>query len=248
MNLFLKKFKKAVFYLEKAKFKVINKFHLYDYAIKRLEKQYNNLLAKTKNEEEKVKIISWYKRSLMLIKKENSRGENMNYHFNKDNPEETLYWLNLNKKLHSMGLKRNFIKILVEGLLLVLSKSNIFGAFGSIISILSILGLVKEGISIFINGSCIMLQNYNIDRVEKYIAGPYQKRKEKLNKKAMEYASLTQVTSKVIEQSESLPTPDEMLASLTTEQQKKLFLRLVMQELEYRKSNEQKVKVKTFSR
>lgn len=248
MNLFLKKFKKAVFYLEKAKFKVINKFHLYDYAIKRLEKQYNNLLAKTKNEEEKVKIISWYKRSLMLIKKENSRGENMNYHFNKDNPEETLYWLNLNKKLHSMGLKRNFIKILVEGLLLVLSKSNIFGAFGSIISILSILGLVKEGISIFINGSCIMLQNYNIDRVEKYIVGPYQKRKEKLNKKAMEYASLTQVTSKVIEQSESLPTPDEMLASLTTEQQKKLFLRLVMQELEYRKSNEQKVKVKTFSR
>ena len=248
MNLFLKKFKKAVFYLEKAKFKVINKFHLYDYAIKRLEKQYNNLLAKTKNEEEKVKIISWYKRSLMLIKKENSRGENMNYHFNKDNPEETLYWLNLNKKLHSMGLKRNFIKILVEGLLLVLSISNIFGAFGSIISVLSILGLVKEGISIFINGSCIMLQNYNIDRVEKYIVGPYQKRKEKLNKKAMEYASLTQVTSKVIEQSESLPTPDEMLASLTTEQQKKLFLRLVMQELEYRKSNEQKVKVKTFSR
>ena len=248
MNLFLKKFKKAVFYLEKAKFKVINKFHLYDYAIKRLEKQYNNLLAKTKNEEEKVKIISWYKRSLMLIKKENSREENMNYHFDKDNPEETLYWLNLNKKLHSMGLKRNFIKILVEGLLLVLSISNIFGAFGSIISVLSILGLVKEGISIFINGSCIMLQNYNIDRVEKYIAGPYQKRKEKLNKKAMEYAPLTQVTSKVIGQSESLPTLDDMLASLTTEQQKKLFLRLVMQELEYRKSNEQKVKVKTFSR
>lgn len=248
MNLFLKKFKKAVFYLEKVKFKVINKFHLYDYAIKRLEKQYNNLLAKTKNEEEKVKIISWYKRSLMLIKKENSREENMNYHFDKDNPEEILYWLNLNKKLHSMGLKRNFIKILVEGLLLVLSISNIFGAFGSIISVLSILGLVKEGISIFINGSCIMLQNYNIDRVEKYIAGPYQKRKEKLARKTLEYAPLTEVTSKVMEKSETLPTPDEMLASLTTDEQRRLFLKLVMQELEYRKRHCEMSKVKTLKK
>lgn len=248
MNLFLKKFKKAVFNLEKAKFKVVNKFHLYDYAIKRLEKKYNSLLAKTKNEEEKVKITSWYKRSLMLMKKENSRGENMNYHFNKDNPEETLYWLHINKKLHSRGLRRNFIKIPIEILLLILSMSNILGAFGSTISILSILGLIKEGISTFINGSCVMLQNYNIDRVEKYIAGPYQKRKEKLYKKALEYAPLTEVTSKVIEQSDGLPTPDEVLASLTTEQQKQLFLKLVMQELEYRKRNKETSKVKTFSR
>lgn len=248
MNLFLKKFKKVVFRLEEAKFKVINKFHLADYDIKRLEKQYNNLLAKAKNEEEKVKIISWYKRSLMLIKKENSREKNVNYHLNKDNPGETLYWLNVNKKLHSMGLKQNFIKILVGVLLLILSTSNIFGAFGSVISVLSTLGLIKEGISTFINGSCVMLQNYNIDRVEKYIAGPYQKIKEKLNKKAIEYAPLTEVTSKVIEKSDSLPTPDEMLASLTTEQQKQLFLKLVMQELEYRKRNKETGKVKTFSR
>lgn len=248
MNLFLRKFKNTVFHLEKAKFKVVNKFHLYDYAIKRLEKKYNSLLAKTKNEEEKVKITSWYKRSLMLMKKEKSRGENMNYHFNKDNPKETLYWLHINKKLHSRGLKRNFIKIPIEILLLILSMSNIFGAFGSVISVLSILGLIKEGVSTFINGSCVMLQNYNIDRVEKYIAGPYQKRKEKLNKKAMEYVPLTEVTSKVIEKSDGLPTPDEMLASLTTEQQKQLFLKLVMQELEYRKRNKETSKVKTISR
>ena len=68
-NLFLKKFKKGVFYLEKAKFKVVNKFHLNDYAVKRLEKQYNNLLIRAKSEEEKAKITSWYKCSLMLIKK-----------------------------------------------------------------------------------------------------------------------------------------------------------------------------------
>ena len=247
MNLFLKKFKKGVFYLEKAKFKVVNKFHLNDYAVKRLEKQYNNLLIRAKSEEEKAKITSWYKCSLMLIKKENSRGENINYHFNKDNPEETLYWLNVNKNIHSKGLKRNCIKLPIEILLLILSMSNVFGAVGSIVRVLSILSLVKESISTFINGSCVMLQNYNIDRVEKYIAGPYQKRKEKIEKKSMEYVPLTEVTSKVIENSDSLPTPDEMLASLTTEQQKELFLKLFMQELEYRKRNEQKEKVKSLS-
>lgn len=246
MNLFLKKFKKAVFYLEKVKFKVINKFHLYDYAIKRLEKQYNNLLIKAKSEEEKAKITSWYKRSLMLIKKENSRGENINYHFNKDNPEETLYWLNVNKNIHSKGLKRNFIKLPIQILLLILSMSNVFGAVGNIVRILSILALAKESISTFINGSCVMLQNYNINRVERYIAGPYQKRKEKIAKKSMEYAPLTEVISNVIEQSDSLPTPDEILASLTTEQQKELFLKLVIQELEYRKRNEKSSKVKSI--
>lgn len=246
MNLFLKKFKKAVFYLEKAKFKVINKFHLYDYAIKRLEKQYNNLLIKAKSEEEKAKITSWYKHSLILIKKENSRVENINYHFNKDNPEETLYWLNVNKNIHSKGLKRNFIKLPIEILLLILSMSNVFGAVENIVRVLSILALAKESISTFINGSCVMLQNYNINRVERYIAGPYQKRKEKIAKKSMEYAPLTEVISNVIEQSDSLPTPDEILASLTTEQQKELFLKLVIQELEYRKRNEKSSKVKSI--
>lgn len=248
MNIYLKEFKKGVFYLEKIKYKVFKKFHIDGFVFKKLEARRDKLLTQAKNEEEKKKIAFWYKRSLMLIKKENSREENMNYHFDKDNPEETLYWLNLNKKLHSMGLKRNFIKILVEGLLLVLSISNIFGAFGSIISVLSILGLVKEGISIFINGSCIMLQNYNIDRVEKYIAGSYQKRKEKLARKTLEYAPLTEVTSKVMEKSETLPTPDEMLASLTTDEQRRLFLKLVMQELEYRKRHCETGKVKTLKK
>lgn len=248
MNLFLKKFKNVVFHLEKVKFKVINKFHLYDYAIKRLEKQYNNLLIKAKSEEEKAKITSWYKHSLMLIKKENSRGENINYHFNKDNPEETLFWLNTNKIIHSKGLKQNFIKLPIEILLLILSISNVFGAVGGIVRVLSILALAKECISTFINGSCIMLQNYNIDRVEKYIAGPYQKRKEKIAKKSMEYAPLTEVISNVIEQSDSLPTPDEILASLTTEQQKELFLKLVIQELKYRKRKEETSKVKILSK
>lgn len=129
-------------------------------------------------------------------------------------------------------MKHNLIKLLIEILLLVLS----------------ILGLVKESISMCINGSCIMLQNYNIDRVEKYIAGPYQKRKEKIERKAVEYVPLTEVTSKVIDKSDGLPTPSEMLASLTTDEQKELFLKLVRQELKYRKRKEETSKVKILSK
>ena len=92
-----------------------------------------------------------------------------------------------------------------------------------------------------------MLQNYNIDRVEKYIAGPYQKIKEKLNKKVIEYAPLTEVTSKVLGKNDRLPNAEEILNSLTTDEQRELFLRLVMQELEYRKKK-QNVKVKILSK
>ena len=248
MNLFLKKFKKLVFCLEKIKFKLTDKFHLNDYAIKRLEKQYKHLFVKAKSEDEKKKINSYYKYRLMLLKKESNRGENINNHFNKYNPVETLYLLNINKNIHTKGLKHNLIKLLIEILLLVLSMNDLFGTFESIVNVLSILGLVKESISMCINGSCIMLQNYNIDRVEKYIAGPYQKRKEKIERKAVEYVPLTEVTSKVIDKSDGLPTPSEMLASLTTDEQKELFLKLVRQELKYRKRKEETSKVKILSR
>lgn len=247
MNIYLKEFKKAVFCLEKIKYKVFNKFHINNFVIKKLDVKRNKLLSHARSEEEKDKIISWYKHSLMLIKKENNREENINYHLDKDNPKETLFWLNVNKKIHNRSLKFNFIKLPIYALLLILSMNNVFGN-SPLINILFILGLTKETISLIVNGSCVMLQNYNIDRVEKYIAGPYQKRKEKLHKNDLEYAPLTKVTSEVLGKSDSLPTVDEMLASLTTDEQRALFLKLVRQELEYRKRNKGQGRVKTLSK
>ena len=243
MNIYLKEFKKAVFCLEKIKYKVFNKFHINNFVIKKLDVKRNKLLSHARSEEEKDKIISWYKHSLMLIKKENNREENINYHLDNDNPKETLFWLNVNKKIHNRSLKFNFIKLPIYALLLILSMNNVFGNI-PLINILFILGFTKETISLIVNGSCVMLQNYNIDRVEKYIAGPYQKRKEKLYKKDLKYAPLTEVTSKVMDKSNSLPTPEEMFNSLTTDEQRKLFLNLVMQEIEHRKRNRQPDKEK----
>ena len=245
MNIYLKEFKKGVFYLEKIKYKVFKKIHIDGFVFKKLEARRNKLLTQAKNEEEKKKIAFWYKHNLMLIKRENNREENINYHLDKDNPEETLFWLNVNKKIHKRGLKFNFIKLPIY--ILFLFMNNVFGNF-ILVNVLFILGLTKEIISLIINGSCIMLQNYSIDRVEKYIAGPYQKRKEKLARKTLEYAPLTEVTSKVMEKSETLPTPDEMLASLTTDEQRRLFLKLVMQELEYIKRHCEMSKVKTLKK
>ena len=64
----------------------------------------------------------------------------------------------------------------------------------------------------------------------------------------MEYAPLTKVTSEVLGKSDSLPTVDKMLASLTTDEQRALFLKLVRQELEYRKRNKEHGRVKTLSK
>ena len=245
MNIYLKEFKKAVFGLEKIKYKVFKRVHVDGLVLKRLDAKRDKLLAQAKNEEEKKKVAFWYKHSLMLIKRENNREENINYHLDKDNPEETLFWLNVNKKIHNRGLKFNFIKLPIY--ILFLSMNNVFGSI-PLINILFILGFTKETISLIINGSCVMLQNYNIDRVKKYIVGPYQKRKEKIEKRAIEYAPLTEVTSKVMDRSDSLPTPEEMFNSLTTNEQKELFLKLVMQELEYRKRNKETSKAKILSK
>ena len=245
MNIYLKEFKKVVFGLEKIKYKVFKKFHIDGFVLKKLESSRDKLLVQAKNEEEKKKVAFWYKHNLMLIKRENNREENINYHLDKDNPEETLFWLNVNKKIHKRGLKFNFIKLPIY--ILLLSMNNAVGNI-PLINILFILGLTKETISLIINGSCVMLQNYNIDRVKKYIAGPYKKRKEKIEKKNLEYAPLTEVTSKVMDRSDSLPTPEEMFNSLTTNEQKELFLKLVMQELEYRKRNKETSKVKILSK
>ena len=127
MNIYLKEFKKGVFYLEKIKYKVFKKFHIDGFVFKKLEARRDKLLTQAKNEEEKKKIAFWYKHNLMLIKRENNREENINYHLDKDNPEETLFWLNVNKKIHKRGLKFNFIKLPIY--ILFLFMNNVFGNF-----------------------------------------------------------------------------------------------------------------------
>ena len=90
-----------------------------------------------------------------------------------------------------------------------------------------------------------MLQKYNINRVQKYIDGPFQKRKKRLAKKAQKYYEATKIVTDTIQASESLPTVDDIANNIQNKKQAKLLLELVRNELNYRNHSSNLVKQKT---
>lgn len=246
----MKSFQTKVFQLENFKFKIANKlFPNYDKHVeKRITKQLKYQLKKATTEEEKTQLVEIARNQVLDLRKEKHRKENMNYHLDINNPEKTLFWLNKNKQIHKRGLKRNFIKIPILISLLIGSSVVGFGILTTLITVLSIFGLSLEAISTFINTNCILLQNYNIKRVNRYIEGPYKRQKQKLEKKAIEYSEVTSVVSRVVKENEEIPTIDTVINNIQTSKQAKQLLELVQKEINYRDTKiEQKQKVKVRS-
>lgn len=237
----MKFFQSKVFQLEAVKFKIQDKFFS-NYNIEKIMKRKMKCkLEKAKTDAERDFIIRDYKQFILDFRKEKYRKENMNYHLDIDNPEKTLFWLNKNKSIHKRGLKKNLIKIPL--LILLLLGSAFFNSeVGTVISVLSITGLSIEAVSTFINANCILLQNYNIQRINNYIEGPYQKRKLKLQRKAIEYSEVTDVVSQTINEGEDIPSIDEVISNIQTKEQAQKLLKLIQKEMNYREtSKKQKV-------
>lgn len=249
-NKWMKTFQTKVFQLENIKFKIADKiFPNYDkFAEKRIKKNLKYELKKAKTEEEKERLVEIARNNILDLRKEKHRKENMNYHLDTNNPDKTLFWLNKNKQIHKRGLKKNLIKIPILISLLLGSNLVGFGSLTTIISTLSIIGLSIESISTFINTNCILLQNYNIKRVNRYIEGPYKKQKQKQEEKALEYCEMTSVVSRVVKDNEEIPTIDTVLNNIQTSKQAKQLLELVQKEMTYRDTNiKPKSKIKTYS-
>lgn len=246
----MKFFQSRVFELEMIKFKVQEKiFPNYDRFIeKKTKTRMNQELKKAETEEKKVQLGNCAKFSILEIRKEKHRKENMNYHLDIDNPEKTLLWLNENKNIHIRGLKKNFIKIPILIALLAGNNLSIFGDFSAFVNVISILGLIVQSFSTFINTNCILLQNYNIQRVNRYIEGPYQKRKKRVQKRAQEYHEVTSIVSKKVREGDDIPSIDEVLVGIQTSAQAKQLLELIKKEMSYRDSSvSQRSGVKTKS-
>ncbi len=221
-------FQKMTFKLENTKFKILNHFPNYlKNNEKRLYKTYQKQLAKASNDNEKILITSNYKASLANIRKEAYRKENINYHFDKDNPQNTLYWLNRNKKIHKNGIIKNLT--LLPILLGIAFISN-----NPVIDIASYVCLAGESVSLLKNINCVLLQKYNLKRVQRYIDGPFQKRKKRLAKKAQKYCEATKIVTNTIQTSESLPLVEDIVKNIQSKDQAQNILELVREEINYR--------------
>ncbi len=242
-------FQKKVFQLEGIKFKIIDKlFPNYDeYLEKRRKKILKRQLEIAETEEERAMLIESAKTQTLEIKKEKHRRENMNYHLDMNNPQKTLFWLDYNKQVHKRGLKKNLIKFPILIALLIGSNIIGFGPLTTSISILSILGLITETISTFINTNCVLLQNYNIERVNRYIEGPYKRQRQKFAKQAIEYSGVTSVVSQTLRENEEIPQVEDVIQNISTSEQAKQLLELIQQEMNYRGINkEQKGQAKVM--
>lgn len=203
------KFQKVVFKVEELKFKVIKKsfpnfIHYFD---KYMDWKKRAALKRAKTEEEQKQIKDSFKLAKLAMRKELNEEKNRNYHIDPKRPTEIIKYLHWNKEVHKKGLIKDAI------LIPILIAGTIFQVPGAVI----LLGV--EAISAFINFECMNIQDYNLCRLEQ-IKPALQRREEAREKKDIEeFGSAAKVIHKSIEESESLPTFDEIIENIKDPEQ-----------------------------
>lgn len=221
-----KKFKKLVLYLEKFKFKVVEKLFpnnkLYRFFLKMLDKRKNKELEKAISEEQKKSIIENYKFKKLKIKRQYVNSRNDNYHLNSVNIDELKGYLNWNKKVHKIGLIKDIIFICATIPIVIFSS----GAVSSIAAIIL-------GWNIFsgaINFECINLQNYNLLRYDEKYDKLKRIEQRKTLRKVNKYKDANEIIAKKVQKSDDIPTINDIINSIKTEEQRKQLIKLIEEE------------------
>ncbi len=226
-----RQFQKMVFIVEKIKYKLLKPFtklaiHLNDKMIDRkLKKALNktSLISKIipkrwkkkqedskENLEEQKWIISYYQKEKLRFRREIAQEKNRNYHLDMNNVNQTLYYLEQNKKIHQNDIILNGIKSIIAIIGMQL--------FTGIPNLIALICLCLQGVSVLINFECINLQNYNILRIqirkEQLEKIQYQKNKKSVQK----YGEAGKAISPLLEQT-TLPKKEEIASCITTLEQ-----------------------------
>lgn len=159
----------------------------------------------------------------LLMRKEFHKGQNRNYHIDKNNPYEFMKYLEWNKKVHVFGLKTNLISLPI----LVVS---------SMLYVPSVILLGADLLSLFINFQCINIQNYNINRIKDYQQTlqekslkrhdditreqKYQAKQRKKEKEyEQSYGKASNLIYNSIKKKDGIPSVDEVLANVESYEQ-----------------------------
>lgn len=219
------KFQKVVFGVEKIKFKIIKK--LFPNFIKYFDKYINwkrdKKLKKAKTKEEKKQIIRKYQFSKMAMRKELNQEKNRNYHIDPNRPTEIYRYLEWNKQVHKNGIIKNSILIPIFIVAIVLG-------FTPAIPLLAL-----ELLSTAVNFECINIQNYNMCRFKKSEKVLARKEQKHIESNIKAYGEAAEVIHKSLEESEDLPTFDEIINNITDIEQLRQMKELIRKTQEERK-------------
>ena len=214
-----KEFKRLVLGLENQKYKFIKKYfpNYLEKAKKRIDKKRDKLLKYCSDEEGKtVRLYAEVaKQELELSLR---KSEAPNYHIS-ENYEDTIAYLNWNKKIHVRDLKMNAALIAL----------GIVGMLIPIPTVIPIVLLSMGTLSAIMNFECVNLQNYNISRVELKKEALNRLEKRKRAKAASHSAAYNHIAESAAKKGapvtleeavESAPTPevrDELLYAVLEE-------------------------------
>lgn len=236
-------FQKAVFWLENVKYFVIDNFfpnaaNIYN---KYLDKKMKRELNKYNDASKKKMIVNYYRYEKLKFKKENIKKENRNYHIDLNHPAEFVRHLNNNKKIHVVGLKINVILVLAM---------VIFINFMTNPALFWYLFLGYEVLSAIINFQCINLQNYNLCRFEnERMKQLLEKMEEKRNKEySRKIGEGSKAVAKAFECTEEIPSLDEVIAQITTNEQAIQLLEYAKEQLSNMKNNNHYIETRNKER
>ena len=181
-------------------------------------------MKRAKTDEERKEIKANMKLAKMAMRKEWNEEKNRNYHMDPKRPTEMMRYLEWNKEVHKKGLIKDgiLIPIIIAGIIF-----HIPGAIPL---------LVYECISAAVNFECINIQNYNLCRVRRMQPILEKREAASVEKDIEEFGGAAEVIHRSIEQSESLPTFDEILANIDNLEQLRQMREMFKREHEGRQA------------
>lgn len=230
------KFQKVVFYVEKIKFKIIDKFfpNIDDWFSNYCDKKVSKICKKNISDEDKNNIIFDYNCKKLIFKRELIEKKNRNYHFNSNNAISFYKYLLWNKKVHEKGIIRDILSIL-GSIFVICISSGILSSIAIIIMVYSILAFV-------IDFQCVNLQNYNICRFEekKELLSKIEERKR--NNDAKNYSNVSDKVYQKLKTSVKTPKSSEVVKSLTKKEELEELRKLALEIKKQREDNNIKTK------
>ena len=223
-----KKFQKAVFLVEKVKFKVVNKIPNFISTYEKLvDYKSNKRLKHASTKKEKQAIYEQARIAKLAMRRELRTSQNRNYHINHNNPLEIKTYLEWNKSIHKKGLVKNIILIPIFSFLLL---SNIEIAFPL---------LLFEMISTVINFECINIQNYNLCQFKKIEDKLIEREKRKILSNIKSHGEASKVIYDTMQKKEDkIPNIDDIIENIKTKEQAEQMKILLEQVRKQRKLNQ----------
>ncbi len=228
------KFQKVVFYLEKMKYEIIERFfpNIKNSYEKISDKRFQKKLKKEPIENQYLLLVE-HQNQKLVFRKELTYRQNRNYHYNENYPTKFIKYLEWNKRLHIKGMKKDTVVLIGTVVFTLL--------LGNPLPLVSAVLILKNAISLIIDFECVNLQNYNLCRFQKKETyALLEKIEEKKREENLEkLRESIQPVSKVVTNQVELPSVNQVVNEISTLEQTRQLLEYAKAQYQYMKNAEE---------